>query len=139
MCSFQTLPFLLISLNDGSAHVCRSANDLLVKCFSEDKAPLLFKRFAHDAIKTSLDLIELKHKLVLPQQFPDDETDSQRRTRLITQALLTIEHLVNADDENSVEVFELLSRPNVQSSLLSMKDSVCFNCNHTLRVELCIL
>uniref|UniRef100_A0A183C8U1 E3 ubiquitin-protein ligase listerin n=1 Tax=Globodera pallida TaxID=36090 RepID=A0A183C8U1_GLOPA len=92
-CLKQTLPFLLLSTADHSNQVVKSANSLLTECFSSEKRNLLFNNFADDALSLSLSIVNRKHRLVFPQQFTDEESNEQRRSRLVVQALNCIDKL----------------------------------------------
>uniref|UniRef100_A0A914IHG0 E3 ubiquitin-protein ligase listerin n=1 Tax=Globodera rostochiensis TaxID=31243 RepID=A0A914IHG0_GLORO len=92
-CLKQTLPFLLLSTADHSNQVVKSANSLLTECFSSEKRNLLFNNFADDALSLSLSIVNRKHRLVFPQQFTDEESNEQRRSRLVAQSFNCIDKL----------------------------------------------
>uniref|UniRef100_A0A915D681 E3 ubiquitin-protein ligase listerin n=1 Tax=Ditylenchus dipsaci TaxID=166011 RepID=A0A915D681_9BILA len=95
----SSIPFLLLSLNDKCDQVSKLAEALLLECFPEQKRALMLRTYSNDAMILALEVVKLKHKLVQPQQFVEDETDAQRQARLVAQGLETMEMLVQEDYE----------------------------------------
>ncbi|KAI1730329.1 ring finger domain-containing protein [Ditylenchus destructor] len=120
-----TLPFLLFSLSDKSETVSKSAEKVLDECFTEEKRLVLLKNFSKMAVNISIDVVNLKHKIVLPQQSVDEETDAQRQTRLIAQALLNAARMLEgADNEVADFLCDHFVRSNAISMLMQMQVNV---------------
>ncbi|KAL3090627.1 hypothetical protein niasHT_023472 [Heterodera trifolii] len=93
-CLKQTLPFLLFSTADHSIQVVKSAFSLLNECFAAEKKELVFANFADDALSLSLSVANRRHRLVLsPQLLTEEESNEQRRDRLIAQSFNCIDSL----------------------------------------------
>ncbi|KAH7722238.1 E3 ubiquitin-protein ligase listerin, partial [Aphelenchoides avenae] len=118
------LPFLLLSLNDAYGAVARSADAVLQECFSDEKRTLVTANFAASAIEVAVQFVNKQHKLVQPQKFVEEETDTQRQSRLISQALVTVEKLAGVSAECSTPLYEQFSKPAVLAALMNMAPNV---------------
>lgn len=54
----------------------------------------------------------------------EEETDTQRQSRLISQALVTVEKLAGVSAECSTPLYEQFSKPAVLAALMNMAPNV---------------
>lgn len=58
----------MLSLNDTNTTVKNAAENVLISCFDESKRSLIDKNFGKLTIDLCVEIINKKHKLVLPQK-----------------------------------------------------------------------
>uniref|UniRef100_A0A914DQJ4 E3 ubiquitin-protein ligase listerin n=1 Tax=Acrobeloides nanus TaxID=290746 RepID=A0A914DQJ4_9BILA len=114
------MPFLLISLSDNYGQVSRSAEAVLNDCFTEEKRQLVMKNFAPQSIEIALAFLNKSHKLTQPQKFVEEETDVQRQNRLIAQALVSIQRLVDENSQLGQDLYEQFSKAALLTALMNM-------------------
>jgi len=95
-----SLPFLLFSLSDAYGQVIASAESAIEDCFFGEKRKKLFQNFSRATAETSMEIIGKRHKLMQPQKFTEDESNALRQTRLIAQAVKTLDLLMEQDPQN---------------------------------------